>query len=557
MFMKNVVKLFYVVVLSLVVAFGFTGCNDGGGGGGNRLKGTISIIGYAQVGQTLGVDTSKLEGDGTIGSYRWIRSGSTVGSEETYTVQADDVGFSITGSVSDSRGRHIASASTAVVVGFDVPTLGLAFSLINNGTAYSVSRGTATASIVVIPVVYEGLPVVEIANSGFSSYTEMTSIIIPYGVTRIGNYAFFQCSNLESIVIPVSITNIGNFAFSGCTSLSNIFYGGESNSQWSAISIGTNNTPLVNADLYYYSSTTGSEHWRWVDNMPVVWGIFTVSFDSNQGSAVDSQVVDSGSTAIIPEAPTRSGFIFFGWYSDSELTTSYSFNTAVTGNITLYARWGGFPEMVPIPAGNFVRDGHTITLSAFRMSKFQVTQELYEAVMGYNPSWFHGRAGREPAAGEVQGKRPVETVNWYHAIAFCNRLSILEGLTPAYSITGMSNTDANVWLHSNVPTSNNATWNAVTIVPGSNGYRLPTEAQWEYACRAGSTTTWYFGNDEAQLGYYAWFNTNSGGRTRQVGLKTANAFGLHDMHGNVWEWCWDRWGTFPDPGNLNNPAGPY
>jgi uncharacterized repeat protein (TIGR02543 family) len=203
------------------------------------------------------------------------------------------------------------------------------------------------------------------------------------------------------------------------------------------------------------------------------------------------------------------------------------------------------PDMVPIPAGNFVRGGHTITLSAFRMSKFQVTQELYQAVMGTNPSSFTGNLNR-----------PVEMVNWYHAIAFCNRLSILEGLSPAYSITGMSNTDANAWLHSNVPTSNNATWDAVTIVPGSNGYRLPTEAQWEYACRAGSTTLWHFGDDEAQLVNYAWYSANSGGTTHPVGQKDPNAWELHDMHGNVWEWCWDWWGTFPDPGNLNNPTGP-
>jgi formylglycine-generating enzyme required for sulfatase activity len=221
-------------------------------------------------------------------------------------------------------------------------------------------------------------------------------------------------------------------------------------------------------------------------------------------------------------------------------------------------------EMANIPAGNFVRDTHTITLSAFRMSKFQVTQELYEAVMGNNPSWFQGtEAGKVVTAGEIQGKRPVETVNWYDAIVFCNRLSVREGLTPAYRINGSTNpadwgaVPYYCW-DDDIVVGETASWDAVEIVSGSTGYRLPTEAQWEYACRAGSTTTWHFGNDENLLAQYAWYGECccEGGRTHQVGLKQPNGWGLHDMHGNVWEWCWDWWGTFPDPGNLNNPTGP-
>jgi hypothetical protein len=265
---KNTIKSFWVIILIVIIGLGFITCSDGGG---SRLKGEISIIGHAQVGHVLSVDTSKLENADEI-SFRW--NASVWGHEETtYTVRWGDIGNTIT--VTVNRGnRRITSAPTAVVVGLDVPTLGLRYSLINNGTAYSVSRGESTATTVVIPAVYEGLPVVEIADSGFSSHTEMTSIIIPYGVTRIGNYAFFQCSNLESIVIPVSITNIGNFAFSGCTSLSNIFYGGANNSQWSAISIGTNNTPIVNADLYYYSETDSgleTDFWYFSDGFPRTW----------------------------------------------------------------------------------------------------------------------------------------------------------------------------------------------------------------------------------------------------------------------------------------------
>lgn len=180
-------------------------------------------------------------------------------------------------------------------------------------------------------------------------------------------------------------------------------------------------------------------------------------------------------------------------------------------------------EFVLIPAGEFIlgsaedvstRDVHPVTISRpFYLGKYEVTQAQWMAVMGRNPSKFKGRTGgvgqlddyvatmgNSPIKFTGHLDKPVERISWEDAQAFIRTLNAKEGM---------------------------------------DRYRLPTEAEWEYAARAGTTTAYGFGDDEKQLGHYAWYEGNAQGETHPVGRLQPNAWGLYDMLGNVWEWCQD------------------
>jgi formylglycine-generating enzyme required for sulfatase activity len=273
---------------------------------------------------------------------------------------------------------------------------------------------------------------------------------------------------------------------------------------------------------------------------------------------------------------SASGTVVNGNTVSVKLTSSGSYSTPISATLTIGGVSGTFSvttlaasggdytspnigTLKYVPAGSFQRDNHIENISTvttpFRMSQYEITRAQFLAIMGTDPSYASYSTGMT---------NPVQMTNWYHAIAFCNKLSIAEGLTPVYSVTGVNFATLT---YAAIPTSSSGTWDEAVATWSNNGYRLPTEMEWEWAAMgatngSGWTNPTYLtgygkpfsGSDSILangsggthvIGDYAWTSENSG-VSQPVGAKLFNELGLYDMSGNVYEWCWDWWVAYPE-----------
>ncbi|HNX00687.1 MAG TPA: SUMF1/EgtB/PvdO family nonheme iron enzyme, partial [Candidatus Cloacimonadota bacterium] len=235
--------------------------------------------------------------------------------------------------------------------------------------------------------------------------------------------------------------------------------------------------------------------------------IYTAALSVSSNMTIKAKAFKSGQT------PSEIATATFTIYNQMSEVTAGTFTMGRTNDTV-----SGYDDERPT---------HQVTLAPFYIGKYEVKQSEWVAIMGSNPS------------SSVGDNKPVEQVSFYQVLVYCNKRSMAEHLDPVYTINGSTNPTA--W--GTIPTTVSASWDAATMNTNANGYRLPTEAEWEYAARGGVSTPDYLYAGSNTASDVSWYNDNSGGHTQLCGLKAANGLGLYDMSGNVQEWVWDWYGT--------------
>lgn len=362
--------------------------------------------------------------------------------------------------------------------------------------------------------------------NSYSGSIEIPSMVTyngtDYVVASIAQYAFYNCTGLTSVTIPMSVTEIGNYAFLGCTNVSQV--------------ICTSYTPPVMADYYafdpscYQNATLivpdgaeglyqSTDWWNQFSQVKLILrgdvnGDGTVSI-ADVTALIDYLLSGDESNALLINADVnKDGTVSIADVTaliDYLLSGAWPFNGTVTIqgiSFNMVAVEGGTFTMGATPEDNYAdnneRPAHQVTLSDYYIGETEVTQALWLAVMGSNPSQHQGDLNY-----------PVERVSWNECQIFISRLNEMTGLN----------------------------------------FRMPTEAEWEYAARGGKNSHSYMYAGSDLVDEVAWYSTNSGNLTHLVATKRANELGLYDMSGNVSEWCYDCLGAYTSEAQTN-PTGP-
>ena len=455
-------------------------------------------------------------------------SGLTNGTEYTFTVKTVDTSGNRSEGVSAKATPLAANANSPMTIALSVPPAA-------TNTSLDVSVVVTTAAEIKKVVYKKGGSLIAktlLSDTGAQDVTESVKTKGKFTITAVseveGNGWYTVAVLDESGREVAEQINVNNFDFTLPSSVKDVF--------------GT------------YSSSEHTITLNWTNPNESGFDHVEISYTTNDGTQDSAK---SAAESVTGETKTFTGIdgtkAYYTWYIAS-VDKLGNKSMEVKHKVGVNSSVNNIPEgfvKVPetsiagtetwTPSSSVFVSGRALEIKSFYMSDHEVTRAEYKEVMGSDPSTAkaHDKDGHE-LAGEAAGKNPVNSVSWYDALVYCNKRSIKESLTPCYKIKN-STTPAD-W--GAVPIFNDSTWNAATCDFNANGYRLPTEAEWEWAARRGENHK-YAGSDNYNEVAWCYENTYDKG-TRDVKTKKANGYGLYDMSGNVWEWCWDWYVSISD-----------